>query len=254
MPNSLVYLQRVFSDPSPLVSRRLGFATLPLACLVIRVLMQAIGMATRHGEAEEAVFDTPGASVALFGSAPSTDFWHSTRVHWAGIALGSLVCWVCLVAFKIILGISLLNFATRRCAGMEARLAEDEDLNQLARSPLGEAEGERVRCFALSQAVQHIYADVFSLSPVATGRSTTSSFVSLSTTRPMTLPLRTNSAPATAHLLSFRPVRPSLASPSWRQRRQPAARRRASSSRRLLAGPWCASDPTRLFVLLLKSR
>jgi hypothetical protein len=113
--------------------------------------MQAIGMATRHDEAEEAALEPPGASVVLFGSAPSVDFWQSATFRWAGIALGSLVCWGCLVALKIILGISLLNFATRRCAGMEARLAEDEDLNRLARSPLGEAEGQRVR---LSPAVR----------------------------------------------------------------------------------------------------
>lgn len=143
-------MQRVFSDPSPLVSRRLGFATLPLACLVIRVLMQAIGMATRPGEADEAIplTSTADGSVALFGnpnsSSAADNFWHSSTARWLGILLGGFVCWVCLVALKIILGISLLNFATRRCGGMEARLAEDDELNKLARSPLGEAEGERV--------------------------------------------------------------------------------------------------------------
>lgn len=138
------HIQRVFSDPSPLVSRRLGFATLPLACLVIRVMMQALGMASRRSDD-----DPSSAAAALFDDAGASAFWHSDGVKWAGIVLGGTAGWVCIVAFKIILGINLLNFATRRCAGMEARLHEDEELNRLARSPLGEAEGERVRrpCF-----------------------------------------------------------------------------------------------------------
>lgn len=36
----------ILLDQSPLVARRLGFASIPLACLVIRVGVQAIGMLT----------------------------------------------------------------------------------------------------------------------------------------------------------------------------------------------------------------
>lgn len=37
-------------DQSPLVARRLGFAAMPLACLVIRIGVQAIGMWTAPDE------------------------------------------------------------------------------------------------------------------------------------------------------------------------------------------------------------
>lgn len=78
--------QRVFADPSPLVSRRLGFATLPLACLVIRVVMQAIGMATRRKQ-DDVLFSAAEGQEVL-------SFWHSEGVKWAGIAVGTLICWV----------------------------------------------------------------------------------------------------------------------------------------------------------------
>lgn len=78
--------QRVFADPSPLVSRRLGFATLPLACLVIRVVMQAIGMATR-GKQDDVLFSVAEGQEVL-------SFWQSEGVKWAGIAVGTLICWV----------------------------------------------------------------------------------------------------------------------------------------------------------------
>jgi hypothetical protein len=38
-------------DQSPLVARRLGFAAIPLACLVLRVGVQAVGMLASHSEA-----------------------------------------------------------------------------------------------------------------------------------------------------------------------------------------------------------
>ena len=41
-------------DQSPLVARRLGFASIPLACLVIRIGVQAIGMLTTH-QADDAL-------------------------------------------------------------------------------------------------------------------------------------------------------------------------------------------------------
>lgn len=36
----------ILLDQSPLVARRLGFASIPLACLVIRIGVQAVGMLT----------------------------------------------------------------------------------------------------------------------------------------------------------------------------------------------------------------
>jgi len=64
-------------DQSPLVARRLGFASIPLACLVIRIGAQAIGMLTcsshvaddlsmtRGGLAWRVVMWTAGIGVGL---------------------------------------------------------------------------------------------------------------------------------------------------------------------------------------------
>ena len=49
-----------------------------------------------------------------------------------------------LVAIKIVLGINILNFASRRFIGMDARRSEDDEVNDFARPPLGEGEDEKV--------------------------------------------------------------------------------------------------------------
>ena len=45
---------------------------------------------------------------------------------------------------KIVLGINILNFASRRFIGMDARRSEDDEVNDFARPPLGEGEDEKV--------------------------------------------------------------------------------------------------------------
>lgn len=42
-----------FVDQSPIVSRRLGFAALPLGCLVVRVIFQAFEMLTDDSHVDE---------------------------------------------------------------------------------------------------------------------------------------------------------------------------------------------------------
>lgn len=51
-----------------------------------------------------------------------------------------------LVVIKIIMGVHLLSYATRRRAGMEAREAADV-INDFGREPIGEGKDEQVMYF-----------------------------------------------------------------------------------------------------------
>lgn len=50
------------------------------------------------------------------------------------------------VVVKIIMGVNLVSYASRRRAGMEAREEEDK-INDFGRDPIGEGQEERVRSF-----------------------------------------------------------------------------------------------------------
>lgn len=49
-----------------------------------------------------------------------------------------------LVTIKLIIGINLLSYATRRTADMERRVQEDDEINFFGRPPIGEGKPERV--------------------------------------------------------------------------------------------------------------
>lgn len=71
----------LFVDRSPLVSRRLGFAALPLACLVLRVAVQTMGM-----------FAVP--SVKRTAWDPVAVSWGMVTLRWAGLALLGTISWI----------------------------------------------------------------------------------------------------------------------------------------------------------------
>ncbi|WVQ73897.1 hypothetical protein IAR50_003478 [Cryptococcus sp. DSM 104548] len=125
---------RILLDQSPLVARRLGFASIPLACLVIRVAFQAIGMlTTQHGS----YADERGELGAGGGS--WDDIWAGLKVaSWVGVGI---CAWGCLVFLKIILGLSLLGYSAMRQEGMEEREEEDK-VNDFGRSAVGESKEE----------------------------------------------------------------------------------------------------------------
>ncbi|CDZ98162.1 Predicted membrane protein [Phaffia rhodozyma] len=135
--------KHALADQSPLVSRRLGFASLPLACLVIRIAFQALGMASRHKELTVSSAFLHGISTAEGDGSTEEPFWESDAVLWLGIGFGMFIFWICLVVLKIILGINLLKYASRRFVGMESRREQDDELNRLGRSPLGEGAQEK---------------------------------------------------------------------------------------------------------------
>ena len=106
-------VQHVFADQSPLVSRRLGFAALPLACLVIRVGMQAVGMASRRAESS-------------LSSSSDVDTWMTERVRWVLIVLGMMLSWAWYVC-------SFLSFLIPpgSCVRLDRAQADSVDLGSL---------------------------------------------------------------------------------------------------------------------------
>ncbi|KAH8119335.1 DUF747-domain-containing protein, partial [Phellopilus nigrolimitatus] len=112
-----------YVDQSPIVARRLGFPALPLAVLAALIGSQSVGL----------VISTYSLSpVTLYGNIVD-------RAKW--IALG-VIFWVCCVVIKIIIGVNLVSFATRRRAGIKAREEEDK-INDFGRDPIGEGKDER---------------------------------------------------------------------------------------------------------------
>lgn len=77
-----------FVDQSPIVSRRLGFASLPLGCLVVRVLFQAFEMLADDSHVDECA---PGSARAGFVGSRG-DLW-SKATGWAVIGLMAVVIW-----------------------------------------------------------------------------------------------------------------------------------------------------------------
>ncbi|EJT47039.1 hypothetical protein A1Q1_04282 [Trichosporon asahii var. asahii CBS 2479] len=112
---------------SPLVSRRLGIANIPLAVLVVRIGAQIFGMLTSSGHA----VDGEALSSGLF--------W--TALKWVIGILVTATAWGCLVVVKLLLGLGLLSYSALRQAGMEEREAEDE-MNNFGRDPVGVSKEE----------------------------------------------------------------------------------------------------------------
>ncbi|KAF8606126.1 DUF747-domain-containing protein [Ceratobasidium sp. AG-I] len=132
--------KHTYVDQSPLVARRLGLATLPLAVLVFLIGAQSAQLA-----------------LAVHGSAWS---WSWTWVRAVQCAVVGLLGWVCLVTIKIMLGVNLLAYASGRKKGMDARIQADEDVNKFGRNPIGEGKEEQVYNRELKTVLSHAADDV----------------------------------------------------------------------------------------------
>ncbi|KAI0066264.1 DUF747-domain-containing protein [Artomyces pyxidatus] len=138
-----------YVDQSPLVARRLGFASLPLAVLAILIGSQAVNLLMTYTNAHIAA---PRVAVApQWWTWAGEGGWEEVLragVDWEALtrwvkwgALG-LMFWMCLVLIKIIMGVSLLSYATSRQGEMEAREAADV-INDFGRDPIGEGREEQ---------------------------------------------------------------------------------------------------------------
>ncbi|KAH9956923.1 eukaryotic membrane protein family-domain-containing protein [Russula dissimulans] len=143
-----------YVDQSPVVARRLGFASLPLAVLTILIVTQAVMIlvASASPSSVSTLWDaTWGSGFFLTFQWWTVEGWQelfATRVdwklasRWVQWGIIGFTFWMCLVLIKVIMGVYLVSYATRRRAGMEAREAEDV-VNDFGRDPIGEGQEER---------------------------------------------------------------------------------------------------------------
>ncbi|KAF5351654.1 hypothetical protein D9756_007730 [Leucocoprinus leucothites] len=127
---------------SPLVARRLGFASLPLAVLVILVGSQSISLMFSDKETLSFSFWHLLSICNLDFRALSLSFQSAEAIKYATLGVMAVLIWLCFVVIKIILGVNLITYATRRQAGMEEREAADA-VNNFGRDPIGEGGDER---------------------------------------------------------------------------------------------------------------
>lgn len=120
-----------YVDQSPLVARRLGFAAIPLAVLAILVGAQSINLVFSLNSD----FTYPWTWTVRSLS-------QAEVVYYATWTIVGLLSWLCFVVIKVIIGINLISYATRRRAGMEEREAADV-VNDFGRDPIGEGKEER---------------------------------------------------------------------------------------------------------------
>ncbi|SPO24328.1 uncharacterized protein UTRI_03596 [Ustilago trichophora] len=146
--------KHTFVDQSPIISRRLGFAALPLACLLVRLILQIIGMIGDTSHIDECIAPINprvsetgwiGVVAREFGANDIDNDWIRALdlfVRGSAWALTAVIAWAFLVAIKLLLGTNLVSFASHRYATMHEREGE-ENLNARDRAPIGTNKDER---------------------------------------------------------------------------------------------------------------
>lgn len=145
--------QHTYVDQSPLVARRLGFASLPLAVLAVLIGSQSVALLVAM-HAEESPLWTRSWQDYTPNDWTNVAKWTALAIlcwGWCVFLIASCHSCLCSAGFcdsvlvvKIILGVRLLTYATRRRAGMEAREIADR-ANDFGRDPIGEGKEEQVR-------------------------------------------------------------------------------------------------------------
>ncbi|KAG5638629.1 hypothetical protein H0H81_011348 [Sphagnurus paluster] len=119
-----------YVDQSPLVARRLGFASLPLAVVAILIGSQSLNLMFAVNSDFSSLWTVPSLT-------------HAEIMHYATWAAMGLLFWICFLVIKVILGVNLVSYASRRRAGMDAREIADV-VNDFGRDPIGEGKEEQV--------------------------------------------------------------------------------------------------------------
>ncbi|RIA83487.1 eukaryotic membrane protein family-domain-containing protein, partial [Glomus cerebriforme] len=101
-----------FIDQSPIVSRRIGFAALPLTCFTISVTSQTVSMI--YDWVQDMEDDPKNMPIVNVATQPP--------IVWI---LCGILAYAILILLKLLVGINLLGFAHRRYASMEMREAEE---------------------------------------------------------------------------------------------------------------------------------
>lgn len=174
--------KHTFVDQSPVVSRRLGFAAVPLSCLLVRMTAQVMGMLHDDSHFDECAVPEWHKKAAEAAAMANNDSWLSfiwnTLRHPVELILRPLVnnpkitldlalyylwstaawiltitiAWFFLVALKLILGTNLVSFASSRYATMGQR-EKEEELNARDRQPIGVDKDEMVYDAKVSQLI-----------------------------------------------------------------------------------------------------
>ncbi|SJX63326.1 uncharacterized protein SRS1_14146 [Sporisorium reilianum f. sp. reilianum] len=144
--------KHTFVDQSPIISRRLGFAALPLACLLVRLILQIIGMIGDDSHIDECIAPVSpretgwiGVVARKLGANDIDNDWVRALdlfVRGSAWALTLVIAWAFLVAIKLLLGTNLVSFASHRYATMHER-ENEENLNARDRAPIGTNKDER---------------------------------------------------------------------------------------------------------------
>lgn len=154
--------KHTYVDQSPLVARRLGFSALPLAVLTILIGSQAVSLVLSSSSAHGTSMPRLSNLTNLIWRLSDVEWWKRAResgweellqrgrdvdweavVRWAKWSTLGLTIWVCFVVIKIIMGVNLVSYATKRRAGMEAREVADK-VNDFGRDPIGEGREEQI--------------------------------------------------------------------------------------------------------------
>jgi hypothetical protein len=139
--------REAYIDQSPVVSRRMGLPTIPLACLTLTTMGQTMEIfRQRHfqhlSDSSTTVLlsppsptsplntlDTTLRRIVSLGEGVSWEVWLLTNILWGVI---SILGFIALLFLKLFIGIYLLKFARSRMNGMKER---EEDERQWEEGP-----------------------------------------------------------------------------------------------------------------------
>ena len=147
--------KHAYVDQSPLVARRLGFASLPLACLTFLIAAQAFSSTITSSNSSK--WPQFGQRHVKYGILLALAWVWS--VNQASLRPMRIIMKCSLVVVKIIMGVNLISIATHRRAGMEQREAEDA-VNDFGRDPIGESKEEKVHGYDGFQSESNIPLDL----------------------------------------------------------------------------------------------
>ncbi|CAG8560665.1 11308_t:CDS:10 [Paraglomus brasilianum] len=115
--NAAIMKQKPPIDQSSILSRRIGFAALPLACLLVRMTIQTFSMISELS----ADMDDANCDTSMFTKVAQSRFARPLLL----IALFLII-----LLLKIMVGVYLMDYAKRRYTTMEKRM-ENEQLKQV---------------------------------------------------------------------------------------------------------------------------
>ncbi|KAG0738480.1 hypothetical protein G6F57_012198 [Rhizopus arrhizus] len=151
-PGRMTGKHHAFVDQSPVVSRRIGFPVLPLACLYVRMMQQILPMMFMSPSQPSTTITAASVIAGYIQSYPSLlperVQLMMTSTDWLEHGLDRLfrcMIWTCfvailaivLLALKVLVGMNLLGFAYKRYSSMEERdkaeVKKDQEMKEMSK-------------------------------------------------------------------------------------------------------------------------